>query len=89
MPLDKEAKCIYECNKDIKCECYDCNSCEHNPKKENQKLKQYYASGMTFVEGRWQSCGWTIEAESFLEAAKIADADEKFRIHSLSDDVVY
>lgn len=56
---------------------------------EEPKKKQYYASGMSLVEGRWQSCGWTIEADSFLEAAKIADADETFRMHSLSDNVAY
>ena len=33
MPLDKDKNCIYECNKGIKCECSDCNICEHNPKK--------------------------------------------------------
>ena len=36
---------------------------------EEQKKKQYYASGMSLVDGKWQSCGWTIEADSFLEAA--------------------
>lgn len=56
---------------------------------EEPKKKQYYASGMSLVNGKWQSCGWTIEAESFLEAAKIAEADKTFKIHSLSDDVVY
>ena len=89
MSIDKEHGCIYECNKGIKCECSDCNICEYNPKKEESKLKQYYASGMTLVEGRWQSCGWTIKANSFLEAAQIAESDETFRIHSLSDCVVY
>lgn len=89
MPIDKERGCIYECNKEIKCERSDCTMCEHNPKKEEPKKKQYYASGMSLVDGKWLSCGWTIEAESFLEAAKIADADETFRIHSLSDNVVY
>lgn len=88
MPLNKEHKCIYECNKEIKCECSDCDICEHNPKKETG-LKKYYASGMTLIEGKWQSCGWTIEANSFVEAAQIAEADLKFRIHSLSDNVVY
>ena len=56
---------------------------------EEPKKKQYYASGMSLVDGKWQSCGWTIEADSFLEAAKIAEADKTFRIHSLSDSVVY
>lgn len=41
------------------------------------------------LEGKWQSCGWTIEADSFLEAAKIVETDKTFRIHSLSDSVVY
>lgn len=50
---------------------------------------QYYASGMELIDGRWQSCGWTIKANSFLEAAQIAESDEKFRIHSLSDNVMY
>lgn len=89
MPIDNKHNCIYECNKGIKCKCSDCSVCEHNPKKEEPKKKQYYASGMSLVEGRWQSCGWTIEAESFLEAAQIAEAEETFRIHSLSDTVVY
>lgn len=57
--------------------------------KEEQKKKLYYASGMSFVEGRWASCGWTIEANSFAEAAQIAEADKNFRIHSLHDCVVY
>lgn len=80
MPIDKECGCIYECNKGVKC--------EYNPKKEETKKHLYYASGMSLVEGRWQSCGWTIEAESFLEAALIAVADETFRIHSLSNNVM-
>lgn len=54
MPIDKEHRCIYECNKGIKCECFDCNICEHNPKKE-VTCKQYYASGMALIDGRWQS----------------------------------
>ncbi|MBO5319005.1 MAG: hypothetical protein J6B01_04860 [Ruminococcus sp.] len=58
-------------------------------KKRVSKLKRYYASGMSLIEGKWQSCGWTIEAESFVEAAKIAEADKNFRIHSLTDSVVY
>lgn len=89
MPIDKEHGCIYECNKGIKCECSDCSMCEHNPKKEETKKHLYYASGKSLIEGRWQSCGWTIEADSFLEAAKIAESDKTFRIHSLSDNVVY
>ena len=89
MPLDKDKSCIYECNKEIKCERSDCAICEHNPKKKESKKKTYHASGMTLVEGRWQSCGWTIEANSFIEAAQIAESDETFRIHSLSDCVVY
>ena len=87
MPTDKDHSCIYECNKDITCECSDCNMCKHYPKKKEKKL--YYASGMSLVDGQWQSCGWPIEAESFVEAAQIAEADENFRLHSLSDSVVY
>lgn len=56
---------------------------------EEPKKKRYYASGMSLVDGKWQSCGWTIKADSFLEAAKIAEADKTFRIHSLRDGVVY
>ena len=41
------------------------------------------------INGKWQSCGWTIETNSFTEAAQIADADKTFRLHSLSDNVVY
>lgn len=89
MPIDKEHGCIYECNKGIKCECSKCSACEHYPKKEESKKKLYYASGMALVEGKWQSCGWPIEAESFAEAAQIAEADKTFRIHSLNDCVVY
>lgn len=89
MPIDKKHGCIYECNKGVKCECPECSTCRHNPKKEESKKKLYYASGMSLIEGRWQSCGWTIEANSFVEAAQIAEADEKFRIHSLSDNVMY
>lgn len=88
MPIDKENKCVYECNKGIKREGSNCNICKYNPKKEVTR-KQYYASGMILVEDRWQSCGWTIEANSFVEAAQIAETDEKFRMHSLSDNVVY
>ena len=89
MPIDKEHGCIYECNKGIKCESSDCSTCEHNPKNKESKKKQYHASGMLLVGGRWQSCGWTIEANSFVEAAQIAEADEAFRIHSLTDNVMY
>ena len=85
MPYDTEKYCIYECNKGIKCEHSDCSSCPNRPKKKNT----YYASGMTLVDGKWQSCGWSIEADSFLEAAQIAANDEKFRIHSLSTGIVH
>lgn len=56
---------------------------------KDDSKKLYYASGMALVEGRWQSCGWQIEAESFTEAARIAEADETFRLHSLKDNVAY
>lgn len=62
---------------------------EDYEKESKKKLNRYYASGMTLVEGKWQSCGWTIEAESFVEAAKIAEADKSYRIHSLSDNVMF
>ena len=75
-----------ELNKIIKCA--DCNKCKIGSKKRKYK-KHYYASGMSLVNGKWQSCGWTIEANSFSEAAQIAESDEKFRIHSLSDNVMY
>ena len=52
MPIDKEHGCIYECNKGVKCECFDCSMCEHNPKKEETKKHLYYASGMSLVEDR-------------------------------------
>lgn len=87
MPTDRKHCCIYACNKGVMCKCSECSICKYNPK-ESQK-KQYYASGMALIEGKWMSCGWTIEAESFVEAAKIAEADEKFRLHSLSDNVMY
>lgn len=89
MPLDENLGCIYECNKGIKCECSDCKNCKNNPNKEESKLKHYYASGMSLVDGKWQSCGWAIEANSFLEAAQIAEANKTFRLHYLSDCVVY
>lgn len=88
MPIDKEHGCMYELNKGIKCQSSDCSKCPYNPKKEEAK-KVYYASGMSLVDGKWQSCGWPIEANSFAEAAQIAEADKTFRIHSLSDNVVY
>ena len=37
MPTDKEPKCIYECNKGIKCECNDCNICIHKPNKKGSR----------------------------------------------------
>ena len=76
--------CIYKCNEGIKCKCTNCSVCEHNPKKEKPKLKKYYASGKSLIDGEWQSCGWTIEANSFAEAAKIAEDDKTFKIHSLT-----
>ena len=60
---------------------------EENTEKEETKKHLYYASGMSLVEGRWQSCGWTIEAESFLEAAKIAEADIVHNIEALEDEL--
>ncbi len=57
-------------------------------KKEENKSNLYYASGMSLVNGEWQSCGLTIEANSFSEAAKIAEDDKTFRIHSLRDGVI-
>lgn len=57
--------------------------------KESSELKHYIASGMTLINGSWQSCGWTIEAHSFTEAAQIAENDETFRLHSLTDNVTY
>lgn len=89
MPINDEHGCIYECNKGIKCEYSDCGMCENNPKKEESKKNVYHASGMSLVEGKWQSCGWTIEADSFAEAAQIAEADETFRLHTLTDNVMY
>lgn len=88
MPIDKEHKCIYECNKHISCTCSDCTNCKYNPLKDDSS-KLYYASGMILIDGSWQSCGWTIRANSFSEAAKIAEADENYRLHSLNDGVVY
>lgn len=56
---------------------------------EEDKLKIYHASGKSLVDGSWKTCGWDIQAHSFTEAAQIAENDEKFRLHSLSDCVVY
>lgn len=61
----------------------------YNSKKEVPNKKLYYASGMTLIEGKWQSCGWNIEANSFVEAAQIAESDKNFRIHSLIDNAIY
>lgn len=99
MPINNKHECMYECNNGIKCKCSNYGICEHNPKNKNSKernsnknestLKQYRASGMSLINGERQSCGWTIEANSFTEAAQIAEADKTFRLHSLSDNVVY
>ena len=67
----------------------DLNSGKIQVEEPKKELKRYYASGMLLINGKWQSCGWSIEAESFVEAAKIAEADKTFRIHSLSDSVMY
>lgn len=56
---------------------------------DEEPLKSYRASGMSLVEGKWQSCGWTIQAHSFTEASSIAENDKTFRIHSLTDGVMY
>ncbi len=56
---------------------------------KQSKLKSYYASGMSLINGSWESCGWVIDAHSFAEAAQIAEKDETFRIHRLSDNVNY
>ena len=58
-------------------------------KKQKRKKKQYYISGMSLVNGSWQSCGWTVEATSFTEAAQIVEADKTFRVHSISNNAVY
>lgn len=60
-----------------------------NTENKTPELKSYYASGMSLVNGRWQSCGWNIQASSFAEAARIAEEDKTFRIHSLKDGVMY
>jgi hypothetical protein len=57
--------------------------------KNKNKLNHYRASGMVCVDGRWQSCGWTIDAHSFVEAAQIAEGDKNFRLHTLTDNVIY
>jgi hypothetical protein len=65
-----------------------CNNCPVDKilhKESKPKQKTYYASGKSFIDGRWQTCGWSIEANSFEEAARIAEADENFRLHSLYD----
>lgn len=49
------------------------------------ELKQYYVSGMAFIDGKWQSCVWKIEANSFVDAARKAEAEKTFRVHSISD----
>ena len=60
-------------------------------KKEENKLclnknnkRIFYLSGKSYVDGRWASCGWQIEASSFEEASKIAESDKTYRVHSIS-----
>lgn len=57
--------------------------------KTELELKQYYVSGMSLVDGKWMSCGWRIEATSFVDAARKAEADKTFRVHSISDCVMH
>ena len=51
MPTVKEGRCIYECNKGIKCECADCNLCEHNPKLHGER-KTYSEEVMQAIRQR-------------------------------------
>lgn len=89
MPIKNDCyeNCIHKCEK---CTPYHCKNCMFSEditkenKEKDMNLKIYYASGKALVDGKWQSCGWSIRAHSFTEAAKIAEADETFRIHSLS-----
>lgn len=88
MPDKKKVRmCMYKCNLGIRCEGAKCENCEHNP--EISKKRKFHASGMSLIDGKWQSCGWTIEATSFSEAARVAESDGTFRLHSLSDGVMY
>lgn len=64
--------------------------------KENNKMHEqegnkrvFYLSGKSFVEGRWASCGWQIEASSFEEAARKVEADKTYKVHSISDNMGY
>lgn len=65
------------------------NNGEIQVEEQKPELKTFYASGMSFVNGHWASCGWSIEATSFAEAARIAEEDKNYRIHSLSDSVIF
>lgn len=61
---------------------------EQNSEKQESPKRLYCASGMLLIKDEWRSYDWLIEAESFLEAAQIAAAEETFKIHSLSDEVM-
>ena len=88
MTTEKTRNRACERNKDAKCGCADYDAWPPNPKKPECK-QTFYASGKSFVDGSWQSCGWQIEASSFAEAAAIAEADPTFKLHTLSDNAAY
>lgn len=59
----------------------------------NKKIKSgsnvYYATGMTLSNGEWKECYWKIKADSLSEAAKIAESDKAFYLHSIKDDYTW
>ena len=54
--------------------------------KENKSnTKVYHASGVKLSNGEWWKCCRKIEANSLSEAAKIAESDNTFRLHSIRE----
>lgn len=49
-------------------------------KQDTNNTRSFHISGKSFVDGGWYSCGWDIQAKSFEEAAKIAEADPTFQV---------
>ena len=58
--------------------------------KENKSnTKVYHASGVKLSNGEWWKCCRKIEANSLSEAAKIAESDNSFRLHSIRESFVW
>ena len=62
------------------------NYLKENINKENiSNTKVYRASGVKLSNGEWWKCYWKIEANPLSEAAKIAESDNSFRLHSIRE----